>query len=325
MSANVESLVYVSNEENGRFVPWHGLGTPVEEAPTSTEALRLAGLDWKVESKDLYTDGTLVEGYKANVRSTDGKVLGVTGSRYQITQNSEAFDFTDSLIDGEVRYETAGSLNGGKRIFLLARLPQNEILGDVVIPYVCFTNSFDGSHPIQVCLTPTRVVCNNTLNLALANTPRKWSTRHTGDLKSKLSQAKKTLNIAQKYMEELSETAEKLADVKVSEDEVMNVLNDVFPYNEDDSDRKKRNAEDQKNSFITCLFAPDLAKFKGTGWQVVQAASDYFTHREPMRKTEGANEKRFEQVLDGNVAFDKVWFEMLNKVKNSKTTISMGV
>lgn len=165
MSANVESMFYA-----GREKPWHGLGTQVEEAPTSADALRLAGLDWTVQRKPIQVcGGRKVDNFFANVRSSDGAVLGVVSDRYQVVQNAEAFAFTDALIGGEgqVHYETAGSLMGGRKIWLLAKLPDTEIVGDKTEPYLCFSNTHDGSGAIRVCMTPIRVVCNNTLNIAL--------------------------------------------------------------------------------------------------------------------------------------------------------------
>ena len=96
----------------------------MEEAPTSADALRLAGLDWTVEQRNIQVcGGTKISNYKANVRSLDGKVLGVVSDRYKIVQNAEAFEFTDSLIGGEVHYETAGSLSGSWQSYLTRRLP----------------------------------------------------------------------------------------------------------------------------------------------------------------------------------------------------------
>ncbi|MCD8332861.1 MAG: hypothetical protein LUB60_01795, partial [Clostridiales bacterium] len=92
MSANVESMFYV------RETPWHGLGTKVMQAPDSKNALKMAGLDWTVEQEPIYTDGEYIEGYKANIRSTDRKVLGVVTDRYKVVQNEEAFAFTDELL-----------------------------------------------------------------------------------------------------------------------------------------------------------------------------------------------------------------------------------
>lgn len=131
MPAEVEAMF------SARVKPWHGIGTVVEECPSSGEALSLAGLDWKVEQKDVFTgSGTLIPGYKANVRDTDQRVLGVVSDRYQVVQNKEAFAFTDELLGGGVQYETAGALQGGRRTFILARLPQRFIIaGDEIVPY----------------------------------------------------------------------------------------------------------------------------------------------------------------------------------------------
>ena len=116
----------------GREVLWAGQGVKVKEAPTSADAIRLAGLDWKVEPRKMYTaDGIEVPDAFANVRDKDNRVLGVVGKRYRIVQNSEAFEFTDSLIGEGVRYETAGALGNGSKIWLLAKLPRelfNELL-----------------------------------------------------------------------------------------------------------------------------------------------------------------------------------------------------
>lgn len=111
MAANVETMFYV------REKPWHGLGTKVMEAPTSKDALILAGLDWKVQQKPIFTESNqLIPGYKANVRDIDNKALGVVSDKYKVIQNDEAFAFTDALLGEGVRYETAGSLKGGKTV-----------------------------------------------------------------------------------------------------------------------------------------------------------------------------------------------------------------
>lgn len=127
--------------------------------PTSKDALHLAGLDWNVVSRPIFTeDGQEIEGYKSNIRDSDNTVLGIVSNKYKIVQNAEAFEFTDALISEDVRYETAGSLRNGKQIWLLAKMPQTKIVGDAVDPYICFTNSHDGLGSIRCCMTPVRVV-----------------------------------------------------------------------------------------------------------------------------------------------------------------------
>ena len=306
MAHEVESIMYVSNEENGRFVPWHGLGTPVEEAQTSKEAIKIAGLDWKVEAKPIYNDkGIEIPGYKANTRDIDDKVLGLVSNRYKLVQNSEAFDFTDSLIGGDVRYETAGSLLGGKRIFLLARLPEKKILGDDFDNYICFTNSHDGTGAIQACMTPVRVVCQNTLNLALGNATRKWSTKHIGDIEYKMEEARHTLQLAETYMDNLAIAADQLANTTVTDGEIAAIIDELYPIDKDASDRTKRTIQKKKDDFMVCMFAPDILKFKNTAWGVINAASDYSTHGEPARMTSTYKENKFNSILNGDIIIDK--------------------
>lgn len=308
MSAEVETMFSV------REVPWHGLGTIVQDAPNSREAIKLAGLDWTVESQPLFLDnGIEVPNHKANVRSTDNKVLGIVTDRYQIVQNSEAFDFTDALIGEDCRYETAGSLFGGKKIFLLAKMPERKILGDEFDPYICFTNSHDGMGAIRACMTPVRVVCNNTLNLALSTSKRQWSTKHIGDLESKLGEARHTLQLANEYMDNLAVVADQLANTTVTDEQVAALLSELFPVEEDASDRRKANAQEMQTRFMTCMFAPDIMKFKGTAWQVVQAASDFATHIAPKRMTSTYQENNFNRVLDGHIIIDKVFSRMMQK------------
>ena len=113
MPANVESMFYV------REAPWHGLGICVESALSSEEALELSGLNWNVIQRPIMTSSCdLIPGYKANIRDIDNQVLGVVTDRYRVVQNTEAFAFTDALLGDGVKYETAGSLQNGRKIWV---------------------------------------------------------------------------------------------------------------------------------------------------------------------------------------------------------------
>lgn len=300
MPANVETMFSV------REVPWHGLGTIVQEAPNSAEALRLAGLDWTVEKKNIQVcGGRRIEGNFANVRSSDGAVMGVVGNQYTIVQNADAFAFTDEIIGGDVRYETAGSLKGGRTVWMLARLPETKILGDVIEPYLCFTNSHDGTGAVRVCICPIRVVCSNTLNAALSTAKRKWSARHVGDMTGKLEDAQRTLELAGRYMERLDVTAERLANERMSDDEIRAVVEAAFPLEENDpSKRAVTNATLQRDAFYACYFAPDLVKFLGTKWGVMNAAADMAGHT-AIRQTKNFEENRWGKIIDGHPTLDK--------------------
>ena len=310
MSHEVESLF-----SGNRVVPWHGLGEIVEGTLCSAEAIEKAGLNWTVESKPIYTEGGIViPNHKANVRDTDNKILGIVSDRYQIVQNKDAFDFTDSLIGEGCQYETAGSLMGGKKIFLLAKMPEKKILEEDFDPYLCFTNSHDGYGAIKAIMTPVRVVCQNTLSLALNKATRSWSTKHIGNLESKMAEARHTLQLANEYMVELAVTADKLAHTKVTDEEVEKILSELFPVNDEDSDRRKNNIKEIKDQFMVCMFAPDILKYKGTAYGVVNAASDFATHVAPKRATSSYQENNFNRVLDGHVVIDTVFQKLMSKV-----------
>lgn len=154
MAANVETMFSV------REKPWHGLGTVVAEALSSKEALLAAGLNWNVEQEPIYTEAKEpIEGYRVNIRDTDRKVLGVVSDRYKVIQNSEAFAFTDELLGEGVGYETAGALQEGRKVWLLARMPHEYIItGERITPYLLFSNTHDGTGAVKVALTPIRVV-----------------------------------------------------------------------------------------------------------------------------------------------------------------------
>ena len=270
MPAKVETMMYV------REKPWHGLGTEVPEAPTSADALRFAGLDWTVRQEPIYKSrGGVIKGYKSNVRDTDGSVLGIVGDRYKVVQNTDAFNFTDDLIGGDVRYETAGSLREGRQIWLLAKMPERKIAGDDVEPYLCFTNAHDGSSGVKVCMTPIRVVCNNTLNLALSSAKRIWSMRHTENIRERLNEARDCLFRADEYMKNLAAYADCAAKKRLQDKEIKAILEELFPVTDKSSDREKANAEKCRDEFMICYFAPDIRQFRGTagGQSMPQAIS----------------------------------------------------
>lgn len=300
MAAAVETMVYV------REVPWHGLGTRVEEAMTSKEALELSGLNWTIDGKPIFDSfGNEIAGYKANTRSSDNKVLGIVSNKYQIVQNAEAFEFTDALVGEGIKYETAGSLWGGKKIWLLGKMPERYIVGDKFEPYVCFTNTHDGSGAVRACMTPIRVVCNNTLNMALSSAKRSWSARHIGNINAKLDDARQTLQLADEYLKHLEEMADKLANEKFSEGEMKKTLDLLFPVAEDATERQKRTADKAKEEIIICTLRPDVAQFLNTKWGFLNAVSDFVGHSEPARRTANYDENRWGNIIGGHWIFDK--------------------
>ena len=303
MAALVESMFSV------RKKPWHGLGTIVKEAPTSEEALRLAGLDWDVVQSPIYTNHGKVEGYKANIRSTDRQVLGVVSDRYRIVQNTEAFSFTDELLGQGVRYETAGSLMGGRKVWLLARLPREFIIaGERISPYLVFSNTHDGSGAVRVAVTPIRVCCNNTLNLALSTAARSFSMVHTGDVKEKVSEAKQTLFMADNYMENLGREFERLRKQKISDQQVREYIDQLLPIEPGASSVTVKNMKKLRNDMAMRYFdAPDLKGVGNNAYRFINAVSDFATHAEPIRRTKNYQENLFIKTYEGNPMIDRAY------------------
>ena len=300
MSANVETMFYT------REKPWHGLGTCVEEAPSAREAIELAGLNWDVIPAPIFDSrGIQIRGYVANTRNSDNSVLGIVGERYSIVQNAEAFDFTDSLLGEGLKYETAGSLRGGRQIWLLGKMPERVIAGDKFEPYICFTNTHDGTGAIRCCMTPVRVVCNNTLNMALAGAKRTWSARHTGDIQSKLDDARRTLDLADAYLNTLALEAEILANETITPSEQGDIIKALVPMPKDATDRQKRVVEEARTDIVCCILRPDLAQFLNTKWGFLNAVADYVDHGDPMRKTKNWKENRFNAIVTGHPMLDK--------------------
>lgn len=304
MAANVETMFYV------RETPWHGLGTRVMEAPSSKEALGLAGLDWKVVQEPVYTQAEeLIEGYKANVRDTDRKVLGVVTNRYRIIQNEEAFGFTDALLGEGVRYETAGSLQGGRKVWLLARLPHEYIIsGERISPYLVFSNAHDGSGAVRVALTPIRVVCNNTLNLALSTAKRSWSMMHTGNVQEKLEEAKDTLFRAETYMDSLGKEFDELRKKKLTDKQVMDYIEILLPMEDNTTPQQRKNISRLREDMGRRYFdAPDLKTVGKNAYRFINAVSDFATHAEPLRKTANYKENIFSKTMEGNPLIDRAY------------------
>lgn len=304
MAANVETMFYT------REKPWHSLGTRVEEAPISADALRLAGLNWQVLQESIYTNaGDMILGYKANVRDYDRKVLGVVTDRYKVIQNEEAFEFTDELLGYGVRYETAGALQEGKKVWLLARMPREYIiLGDRISPYLVFSNTHDGSGAVRVAITPIRVCCNNTLNLALSTAKRSFSMIHTGDIKGKIQEARNTLFMAEEYMDNLGKELEQLHKQKVTDRQVEEYIEQLLPIENNASSNQMKNIrklrQDMKSRYYD---APDLQGVGFNAYRWINAVSDFATHASPLRRTANYNENLFARTIDGNPMIDKAY------------------
>lgn len=278
--------------------PWHGLGTIVAGCPTSDEAIKLANLGWDVVQEPVcLKDGTEIPDCFANIRSDTKDVLGIVKDKYRIVQNNESFAFVDSIIQNskgiECRYETAGSLFNGKRVFMLVRLPDVNLVGDTVENYLFLSNSHDGTSGLLAGITNVRVVCNNTLQMAESGASRIWRLRHTESIKGKQAEAEKSLGLALSYTERVAEDAERLAAEAVNEERFFREFFKKLDLSE--KNREKVMYE------IGGIYKDkdDLQNFRGTKWGMYNAICDFVSNREPLRKTITGKDWKMAGFMDG--------------------------
>lgn len=297
MSANVETMMYTGE------TPWHGIGTKVESAPDSATAIKMAGLDWTVDQKNVIVGKQIVDGYKANVRSSDGKVLGITSDRYEVVQNADAFAFTDAMIGEGCRYETAGSLKEGKIVWLLALTDQRKILGDDINQYLTFVNGFDGKTPVKVFDTSTRVVCSNTLQLALKNAKRVWTFEHSTGVQDRLREFQITMENARNYMDSLEKFADELHKKTICKMQLEEVLTQVYGDEDLFKDQKlKQDRISRLKNRVREVYenTDDLQNHRGTAWGLYNAFADVAGHGTPTNNKGEVRERRFLSYIDGN-------------------------
>lgn len=284
MPAAVETMF-----SGNRQIPWHGLGEIVEGVLTAEEALQKSGLDWTVSKRPLFTtraNGTMiqVDDRVGIVRDTDDRTLGLVSKMYTPLQNQDAFSMFDELTDtGEAKYETAGSLRGGKVVWMTAKIPQTILVGgeDAVDLYLLLANSHDGSKAITAAVTPVRVVCMNTLNLSMTQAKSKWSIRHVKSAPERVNEARQTLGLTMKYAAEFETTANQLLDTNIELAAFEALAKDLAPKSEDI--QRKLVEVYEKSPTVT----------RGTAWGAINAVGEYVQY--------GRNQR------DGLAALDADW------------------
>lgn len=295
---------------SNRTAPWSSLGTNVGHAHSAVEVLQEAGMDWDVVQKDIHTeDGDLIPGYKANIRDSDNKTLGIVTDKYQIVQNKDAFAFTDALLGEGVTYETAGVAQDGKKVWILAKMPEKYIIaGDEVSPYFIIMNSHDGSCSIKAAMTPIRVACQNALNLALRRAKRTWMTKHTANIHTRMEDARNTLFMANQYMTELGRGIDEIARIRLSDRKVGEYMDQLFPVTEDMSHAQKKNSRRQLEDMRQRYFeAPDLQGVGRNGYRFINAVSDFALHAEPIRRSKNYDENLLLKTVEGNPMVDRAY------------------
>jgi len=319
MPANVDTMFYTGER------PWHGLGVELEQPATAAEAMEAARMGWEVKKVPVHLpDGVEIPGHFATVRADTGVALGVVGDQYQPIQNKEAFSFFDSVVgEGQAVYHTAGSLGKGERVWILAKLPEiiRVTVEDVVEEFILLTNSHNGWSSLRMFYTPVRVVCQNTLNMALGGVARKGiAIRHSGDIRNKIAEAQRALGLAVEFYSEFAGVAALCRERELAMKELDAYLKAVVP---DPKDGKISTRAQNVRQEMTRLFETGkgntLPGVRGTLWAALNAVAEYADHVRIPRAKDPADRvsNRMESIWFGSGATLKAraWDQALVLVK----------
>ncbi len=267
---------------------WHGLGTVFSEEVTTSEMLKLAHLDnWNVRLEDV----AIPEGFASDKSysfvtrtnpfdNTQNDVLGVVGERYVPLQNEDLFDFGDLMLDGGGRWETAGSIKGGRQVFGSLALERETILdpngvSDKVNTYLLINTSHDGSVAIQASITPVRVVCANTLNLALKGKAKQsFKIRHTSTASGKVAQAREALGLANAYMDKFDEMAQQMISKEITKAKFDEIVALAYPAPEKDAKGSFKKHNDKIDLIQSIYVGQYNNTISGTAWGAFNALTE---------------------------------------------------
>jgi phage/plasmid-like protein (TIGR03299 family) len=313
---------------------WHKLGTVFENEVTTNEMLKLAHLDnWNVRLEDVAIPDTFAsdKDYYFVTRTNPfdtakNDVLGVVGERYKVLQNEDLFSFGDNLLDGGGRWETAGSIKNGRQVFGSIALTDSITLdpngrADKIDNYLLINTSHDGSVAIQASITPVRVVCANTLNLALTslkgkNAPKQtFKIRHTQTAEGKIAVAREALGLAHKYIDEFSLMANAMIETEITKAQFDKIVELAYPAPEKDakgSFKKYDTKIDLLNEIYVGQFNDTIA---GTAWGAYNALTERLDWHRSARG--GSNESIYASAS----GFDPV----INAEKNRLMKVVQGV
>lgn len=313
MPAAVESMMYAGE------TPWHREGVHVgDDAVDAATAIVAAGLDWDVELRPIYQMHvediggvevdvpTEIPGMRSVTRATDGRSLGIVSDRYVPIQNTDAFQFLDGMVGGEgLRYETAGSLCEGRKVWMLAELTRDHFepaKGDEMVPYLLLSNRHDGGGSLRVHFTTVRVVCQNTLHLALSTAKGGVSIRHSGNIDARMREAETVMGLARKEVKAHAAWTKKLAETPMKAEDWINILDYIIPLPKDADPTRAQNKRSLLDDLLDTAPGADMAP--GTFWAGLNAVTNYTSHHSTLRNAAGADAdaKRLDAMWYGSGA-----------------------
>lgn len=300
------------NPFENRRVPWNGIGNDIRSASCVEEAIAMSGLNWELGLGKVYDEaGHVIPHFNAITRADTGKVFGITRDKYKPVQNADAFGFADILLTQGATFEKGGCYKGGEKIWFLMKLPSRSYGGDQHDLYMFLMNGNNGKQSLFAAFTTIRAMCCNMAHLVSKNATYKVSIQHRGNIEGKMLEAQEVMAGATAYFDGLAHTMEELRNINLTRAEMGKIIEGLFPYKEDATEREKRTQTEKRNQLINILYnAPDLQNENMNGLRLVHALTDYESHAEPARHPEGFEENRLIKLVEKPMLSDKV-VEML--------------
>lgn len=287
------------------LTPWHKLGTVCNGLLTAREAIEVARMGWTVEKRPIFVNGLEVPDYRAISRADNNLVLSIMGKDYETIQNSECFDFFDNVVgDGQAIYDTAGSLFGGRKVWIMAKLKGLLFIDtrpdDVSHKFVLLVSSHDGSSSLQMMIVSVRVVCNNTLTMALNGQTNVIKIRHTKNYEGKKNAAVAALRLSRAYFDNLQEVMNVLASQEMNQAGMVSFTEKLIPTTKDEASTQTVNA---RNDIVT-LFSRGMGNIGVSRWDALNAVTEYVDHNRGTRTKENGNadENKFASNFFGSGA-----------------------
>jgi phage/plasmid-like protein (TIGR03299 family) len=323
MPANVQTMAYY------RDVPWHGLGTRVPKGVTAEQMIRAAGMDWQVElrpargaqrinRKGEYSRYEVIRVPRPCTSEAE-VLLGVVSRRYQPLQNVDAFEFFDPIVGEKKAYfETAGVLGGGERVWVMAKMPEamRIVPGDECFKYLLLSNSHTGEGSIAVKFTWVRVVCQNTLMMAMDDGQKAYRVRHSKKMQFRLEELADFLAITQEVFLKAEECFRQLAKIQMIEDRLESYFEAVYPKT---AAQKKKGEKPARWDFLRKIFEgqPDLQSpgVRGTLWGAYNAVTRFEDYKQPQQ--DELQDQRLERTWFGSGA--EIKLKALSKAKELST------
>jgi phage/plasmid-like protein (TIGR03299 family) len=281
MAHEVESMAYFGE------LPWHRLGTALEEADLYDwpSASQKAGLDWEVELVPLVAADTQAQvDHRAVRRTSDARVLGVVGPRYAPLQNKDAFGWFQPFLDArEAALHTAGSLRNGSRVWVLAKINRDPLViaeGDEVEKFLLLSHGHDGSLAVRCGFTPVRVVCANTLAMAHgSNASKLIRLKHTKDVLENLANVREIMDMANAEFEATAEQYRLLARKSINQADLRRYVKKVFKVEDDqDTGTRMANIMEEVMALAEAGRGNNLPSIRGTYWSAYNGVSEWLTY-----------------------------------------------